>query len=500
MKHESVWMATSQRRAGRSIPGDLSVDVCVVGAGIAGLTAAYQLAVAGRTVAVLDDGAIGAGMTQMTSAHLSYAIDDFYFELEKLHGLEGIRLAAQSHRAAIDRIEAIAAAEGIDCDFSRVDGYLFLAEGDETGTLEKELDAVNRAGIADAYMAEKAPFGRAIRYPRCGQFHPLRYLYGLADAIERRGGAVYTGAHVDSIEGTEVRAGNVKVRCRDVVVATNVPVNDRFALHTKQAPYMTYIVGLRVPRGAIPSLLAWDTGDPYHYIRIAPCEDDDVLIVGGEDHKSGQADDQPARYARLEAWTRARFPMAGEVVLQWGGQVMETIDYLAFSGRNPGDEHVYVHTGDSGMGLTHGTLGAMLIADLITGTPNPWAALYDPGRKPARAVSEFLSENLNVARQYAKHFGGGEVSAPHEILPGEGALMRRGAHQIAVYRDPSGDYVERSAVCPHLGCVVQWNRTEKTWDCPCHGSRFDAQGTVINGPANRDLDAAAERRKQPRAA
>jgi Rieske Fe-S protein len=192
--------------------------------------------------------------------------------------------------------------------------------------------------------------------------------------------------------------------------------------------------------------------------------------------------------------------MAGELVLRWGGQVMETVDYVAFSGRNPGDENIYVHTGDSGMGLTHGTIGGMLIADLVLGRDNPWTALYDPSRKPLRAMRGFLEENLNVARQYAKHFAGGEVSSVAEIAPGEGALMRRGASHVAVYRDPSGALTERSATCPHLGCIVQWNTTEKTWDCPCHGSRFECTGGVINGPANRDLAPAEERRQHPRAA
>jgi nitrite reductase/ring-hydroxylating ferredoxin subunit len=180
---------------------------------------------------------------------------------------------------------------------------------------------------------------------------------------------------------------------------------------------------------------------------------------------------------------------------------MEPIDYLAFSGRDPsGAENVYVHTGDSGMGLTHGTIGGMLISDLILGRANPWAALYDPARKPARAAREFDAEKVNVARQYAKHLAGGEAKALSEVPPGQGALMRRGMSKVAVYRDMSGAVYQRSAICPHLGCVVQWNGTEKTWDCPCHGSRFAATGEVLNGPANRDLAQPEERRQQPRAA
>jgi nitrite reductase/ring-hydroxylating ferredoxin subunit len=246
----------------------------------------------------------------------------------------------------------------------------------------------------------------------------------------------------------------------------------------------------------VPAVLSWDTGDPYHYIRTYG----DMLIVGGEDHKTGQASDSPARYARLEAWARERFPMMGEVELAWGGQVMETQDYLAFIGRNPADhENVYVVTGDSGMGITHGTIAGMLLTDLILGRPNPWEKLYDPSRVTLRAAGDFARENANVVSQYADWLTGGDVSSADEIAPGSGAIVRRGLEKLAVYRDEQGKTHECLAKCPHLGCVVHWNPAETTWDCPCHGSRFDPYGKVINGPANRDL-APAERSREQRAA
>jgi glycine/D-amino acid oxidase-like deaminating enzyme/nitrite reductase/ring-hydroxylating ferredoxin subunit len=500
--HKSVWQATVEMPPCPSLQESLRVDACVVGAGIAGLSTAYLLAKAGKSVAVIDDGPIGGGMTQMTSAHLTHAFDDRYYELERLHGHEGARLAAESHSAAIERIEAIAREEGIECDFARVDGYLFLAEGDRKETLQKELGAAQRAGLSRVELVERAPSfdsGPCLRFPGQAQFHPLKYLAGLTQALQRLGGRVFTGSRADAVEGGRpalVHVGAHVVTADAVVVATNTPINDRVAIHTKQAPYMTYVVGLRVPRGAVPELLAWDTGDPYHYVRLAG----DVLIVGGEDHKSGQARDTDERHARLEAWTRARFPMAGEVAFRWGGIVMETIDYLSFTGRNPGDrDGVFVHTGDSGMGLTHGTIAGLLISDLILDRPNPWTALYDPGRKSVGAAREYTAENLNVARQYADWLTRGEVKSADEIPADTGAVLRRGLHKLAVYRDAQGQLHEMSAACPHLGCVVHWNRSEKTWDCPCHGSRFDSRGRLLNGPANRDL-ASAERAGDKRAA
>ena len=510
-RHESVWSATAHLPHCRPLDANVHVDVCIVGAGIAGLSTAYHLTQAGKSVAVLDDGPLAGGMTSMTSGHLVNMLDDRYFELEKLHGAEGMRVAADSHSAAIERIDEIVRREAIECDFSRLDGYLFLAEGDKRATLERELDAAHRAGLAGVELAARAPYawdtGPCLRFPRQAQFHPLKYLAGLAAAIERAGGRIYCDSHADHVEGGVpgvVYVGNHVVTGDALVVATNVPINNRLTLHTKQAPYMTYVIGARVPRGSVPQVLAWDTGDPYHYIRLQPLDgnegSDDLLIVGGEDHKSGQAHDSPERYRKLEAWARQRFTTMREVEFNWGGQIMEPIDYLGFIGHNPMDhENIYVATGDSGMGLTHGTIAGMLLCDLILGRPNPWAKLYSPARVPVKAAGEFAREDLNMAAQYADWLTPGDVKSADEIAADSGAIVRRGLEKLAVYRDANGALHERAAACPHLGCIVHWNPGEKTWDCPCHGSRFDAYGKVMNGPANQDL-ASVSRAQNKRAA
>lgn len=273
-------------------------------------------------------------------------------------------------------------------------------------------------------------------------------------------------------------------------MATNTPVNDRFTIHTKQAAYRTYVIGVGVPIGSVTKALYWDTPDPYHYVRLQDAGDHEILIVGGEDHKTGQADDTDDRFNRLEAWTRERFPMSGTVAFRWSGQVMEPIDSLAFIGRNPGDTNIYIVTGDSGNGMTHGTIAGMLLTDLIQGRQNEWAALYDPARITLMAATEFMKENLNVAAQFRDYASGGEVADAQQIEPGTGAIIRDGIKKLAVYRDIEGRLHTCSAVCPHLGCIVDWNSVENTWDCPCHGSRFDALGKVLNGPANRGLQPA----------
>jgi nitrite reductase/ring-hydroxylating ferredoxin subunit len=277
-----------------------------------------------------------------------------------------------------------------------------------------------------------------------------------------------------------------------IAVCTNTPVNDRFAIHTKQMPYRTYVIAIRVPNGSVTRALYWDTPDPYHYVRLMhgsdPDSGSDLLIVGGEDHKTGQEDDADARFANLEKWARERWPQAGAVEYRWSGQVMEPDDGMAFIGKNPLDEkNIYIATGDSGNGMTHGTIAGILLSDLILGQPNPWQKLYDPRRIRLKATGEWLKENVNTFAQYSDYATAGDVSSADQIEPGQGAIIRDGLTKVACYREPSGELRKFSAVCPHLGAILRWNSKEKTWDCPAHGSRFDCNGCVINGPANSNL-------------
>jgi len=501
----SIWMETTDAAPDNgALNENLRADVVIVGAGIAGLTTTYLLARQGKKVVVLDDKTIGDGNTNRTTAHLASAIDDRFYEMERLHGEAGARLAYESHAGAIDKIEEIVKSENIDCDFSRLDGFLFAPPGESIDELKKELEAAKRAGVVGVEMVERTPLasfdtGHALRFPHQGQFHVLKYLSGLARAIEKNGGRIFTGTHAAKIEGGAqalvTTTHGQTVTADAVIVATNTPVNDIFAIHTKQSPYRTYAIGARVPAGSITKALYWDTPDPYHYVRLQSVQDGvgnnashDVLIVGGEDHKTGQANDMDERYRRLEAWARERFPMIESIDYRWSGQVFETVDGLAYIGVNPGDaKNIYIATGDSGMGMTHGTIAGILLTDLITGRENPWTKLYNPSRLKVGALGEFAKENANVAEQYTDWVSGGEVDSVDKIKAGTGALVQRGLKKIAAYRDDAGALFECSAVCTHLGCVVNWNGSEKTWDCPCHGSRFDTRGKVIQGPAISDL-------------
>jgi glycine/D-amino acid oxidase-like deaminating enzyme/nitrite reductase/ring-hydroxylating ferredoxin subunit len=499
----SLWHAEATLPDVQSLDGDARCDVCVIGAGISGLTTAYLLARQGRSVLVLDDGPVGGGATLRTTAHLSNALDDRYYRLEHWHGENGARLAAASHAAAIEQIATIVATERIDCDFRRVDGY--LVQGDPAGDgeeLQRELEAAQRAGLDVALGRlpyEGYDFGPALRFAGQARFHPGHYLGGLARAAEALGVRIASPAHMSAIESESDVAAVVRteagaqVHCGAVVVATNTPVNDRLRIHTKQAAYRTYVIAARLPEGRAPDALLWDTCDPYHYVRLQPTDDGggDWLIVGGEDHKTGQPDEEEAQapFEALMQWTLARFPGVGRAQYRWSGQVLEPHDGLAFIGRNPMDApNIYIATGDSGNGLTHGTLAGLLLSELIAGREHPWATLYDPSRKSLRAAATFVRENANFAAQYRDLLLPGEIRDAHELARGEGAIVRRGLTKHALYRDAQGGLHEMSALCPHLGCAVRWNTTEKTWDCPCHGSRFAAEdGRVLNGPANRAL-------------
>ncbi|MGH8855631.1 MAG: FAD-dependent oxidoreductase, partial [Telluria sp.] len=432
------------------------------------------------------------------TAHL-FPPDEWYASIEHRFGAASARLVADSHAQAISLVESIAALENIDCGFERVDGYLASLVGSGAHSLEKEYDAAARAGVAVELLpgVPGLPFdtGVALRFQHQAQFHPLNYLAGLARAIVRHGGSIYGGTHAWRVRGDleqqTVSTDRGAVRARAVVLATHTPFNDRVVMHTKQAGYRSYVVGLRVPRGSLPRILLWDTGKPYHYLRLeSPVGGEhDILLVGGADHKTGQDDHPEHRYDEIERWARERFPQAGAVAYRWSGEVMEPSDGLAYLGRNPmDDDNVFLITGDSGNGMTHCTIGAMLVTDLVAGRDSPWQALYDPSRKPVHGLADFASEQANTMARYGEWLTGGDVDSVQEIAAGEGAVLRDGLRKIAVYRDAQGGLHALSAKCTHLGCAVHWNSAEHSWDCPCHASRFDIEGQVLHGPASAPLE------------
>ena len=491
----SVWSLKNPALVGAALAGDVSYDVCVIGGGIAGLTTAYLLSREGKRVVVLEAQAgLVNGETGSTTAHLAWVIDDRFARVASIRGDDVARAAADSHRNAINSIEQIAAAESIDCDFRRVDGYLFPG-ADGPQVVNEEADELSRLGIPFKPL-DGPPIpgltGPSLKFFGQGQFHPKKYLAGVAAAIRKNGGVIHTDTRVVKIEGGSPcqvhTAGEFTVTATAVVIATNSPFDAGVLLHTRMAAYTTYAIALAIPHLAVPAALFWDTEDPYHYIRTQPGDrGGDYLIVGGEDHKTGQADDQHERWGRLEDWTRDRFPAAGELRHRWSGQVFETPDGLGLIGAAPWGRNLFVITGDSGMGMTHSTLGARLVANLIRGIDDPLASVYDPSRIMPVALRTFLAENLNVAAQYSDWLTGGDVKSVEDIPVGQGAIVRSGLKKLAVYKRKDGSTCEMSATCRHMGALVRWNPGEKTWDCPAHGSRYSCEGEVLHGPAVESL-------------
>jgi glycine/D-amino acid oxidase-like deaminating enzyme/nitrite reductase/ring-hydroxylating ferredoxin subunit len=496
-RSRSLWMDIDVAPDAAALRKNMRADTVIIGSGIAGLSTAYELSGQGQKVIVLDRGRIGSGMTARTTAHLNANNDDGLRGMIERRGEKLTKDFYVSQSAAIARIETIQSSESIACDFRRLDGVLFPGPQTSQSEIDAERDAAHKVGMR-AEIAVGLPFRghdktRSLRFPDQATFHPTKYLQGLARCIQARGGMLFADTAVigvdEDTEGVVVKTeGGKEIRAKCAVVATNSPINDRVALHSKQAPYRTYAMALMLPRGGLPDALYWDTLDPYHYVRLQPGTDGDYLIVGGADHKSGEADDAEIRYEALEAWIRNLVPSLGGVTHRWSGQILDTIDYSSFSGRNPGNRNIYVHTGDSGQGITHGVVGSLIIASAIMPGRELWQELYGPGRKTASALSTFISENLTAVKNFAEYVAPGEVGSFDEIAPGKGAIVRYGLKKVAAYRDENGALHARSAACTHLGCHLHWNSFERCWDCPCHGSQFGINGAVLNGPAIHPLE------------
>ncbi len=493
----SYWEVSERLIEANKASRNVETDICVIGAGIAGLTTAYLLAKEDREVVVIDDGLIAGGETCRTTAHLTSAIDDRLYRIEKWHGTERAKLAVEAHVAAIDKIETIVDEEEIACDFERLDGYLIEAD-ESDDDLEEELIAAHRLGMSDVEFVKRAPIrdhdtGKCIRFPNQGQFHVLKYLHGLVNAIERGGGKLFSFTRAVEWTGGDkpiVKTENGKIiNCNSLVLATNYPLMSK--MFAMLPAYRTYAVGFEVPPDSIEPALIWDTGEPYIYVRTQKENDRDVLIVGGEDHRTGQADDAEDRFERLVQWTKKRFPQVDKPKYKWSGQFLETHDGLGFLGRySDGEPNVYLITGDSGMGMTHGTIGAMIVSDLICERENRWEQVFDPSRLATQSLKEAIPEIVSSTTPYVDWLKGGDVASEDDVKKGEGALLTEGTSKFAVYRDDKGKLHKRVAVCTHMGCLVRFNSIEKTWDCPCHGSRFSVDGEPINSPAMTPLEKA----------
>lgn len=493
-----IWDDATAMPEFQTLPTNTNCEVAIIGAGITGLTAAYYLAKEGRDVLVLEDGGVAGGQTERTSAHITAFLDRRFADLLNMYALEKTSKIAASQIEAVQEIGHIVACERIDCDFSWVDAFLLLGREDNTETLFDEMQAMQSVGFPQVVFGETSLWGhREIPYlmlPHQAQFDVLKYMYGLVTRITELGGRIHCGTHVSGIEKGKpaelTTANERKIIADNVIVATHSPITDFVSIHTKQTAYRTYVIGAQVEQDQVPPGVYMDTENPYHYIRSVHKGDKIYVIIGGEDHRTGQESNYDERYDKLEEWARMMLPQLGPIEYRWSGQVYEPVDGLPFIGKDPDQsDNFFVATGFSGSGITNGTMAAMIIKDQILGHENELVEIYDPNRTTAAALPEFLKENINSVAQYTNYFSGGQVESAAEIPPGEGAVIAKGINHFAVYKDANGGVIQCSAVCPHAKGLISWNSAEKTWDCPAHGSRFDCTGEVIDGPANSNLEA-----------
>jgi glycine/D-amino acid oxidase-like deaminating enzyme/nitrite reductase/ring-hydroxylating ferredoxin subunit len=496
----SYWGETPVRSFPK-LEHDLRCDVVVIGGGLTGMTTAYLLQRAGCSVVVLERGALAEGDTVHTTAHLTAVTDLRPSELVKNFGEDKARAAWDAGITAIQRIEGIVNEEQIDCRFERVPGYLHLprsTDGGESGRQDLQRDARSLRSIGiEASFLSLVPFVRraGIRFDGQARFHPRLYLAGLARALAAGGTRVYERSQADEIrdDPLTVISGFHRISCAYVIVATHNPIVGKASwigattLQTKLALYTSYVVGGMVPAGLVPDALFWDTADPYRYLRIDPRGDHDFVLLGGEDCKTGQ-DDRPV--AAFETLERALTELVPAIQLshRWSGQVIETHDGLPFIGEMA--KRQFAMTGFAGNGMTFGTAGAMMAVDAVLGRANPWAELFDIDRHQIKGgLVDYVKENLDYPYyMLTDRLRPAETNSLDDVPAGAGRIVNVDGKLVAAFRDESGALTIRSAVCTHMGCHVRWNEAGRSWDCPCHGSRFKPTGEVIGGPAERPLE------------
>jgi glycine/D-amino acid oxidase-like deaminating enzyme/nitrite reductase/ring-hydroxylating ferredoxin subunit len=489
---ESLWVSAPSNAYPPLERDNLMVDVAVVGGGITGVTAALLLKLAGRKVALLEARGVGEGVTAGSTGHLSEVLDTRYVELEKTFGSDHAKLVGASSRAAIEQIATLDSSFEARSRFERLPGFVFSEKSEERDALRAEAECMRRLGL-DAAFTEDVPLPfpvrAGIRVENQAMFHPLAYTRKLAARIPGDGSYVFERTRVHNVDDGEpchlhVRKGP-SLRATHVILATHAPLNE-LVLGTKVAQYRSYVVSgpvANAPRG-----LFWDNEDPYHYVRPYSHDGSRELIVGGEDHKTGQDDESEARFERLATYA-ARFGLE-KPRHRWSSQVVEPVDGLPFIGKESHAEHVFVATGYSGTGLTFGTLAAMLLTDAVIGIANPYAELYEPGRlKPLTKLASLLAENIDFPLHlFSDALRPTTARSVDDIRQGDGKIVRVFGRRAAVYRDDGGRLHAVSPICTHMGCHVAWNSVEKSWDCPCHGSRFDCDGNVLDGPATDPLE------------
>ncbi|MFW5637369.1 MAG: FAD-dependent oxidoreductase [Thermodesulfobacteriota bacterium] len=486
---ESLWMHERPATQYPPLTEDTTADVAVVGAGITGLTTAYLLKKAGLKVAVVEADRVCSGVTGHTTAKITSLHQLIYADLVSSQGEETARVFAQANQAAIDQIDAVVTELEIDCDFQRLPAYTYTELSDHVSTIEKEVEAAQKVGLPAAYVEKTdLPFAiqAAIRLDNQARFHPARYCTALAGAVQGDDSRIFELSRVLDVDKGTVKTAGGSIKAENVVLATQMPILDRGAFFASNYPKRSYLLAARID-GTVPDGMFISAEDPIR--SVAPAAGGELLLIGGESHKTGQDPDTRKRYEALRFWAEKMFKVQ-EIAYEWSSQDYMPADRLPYIGYlHPFTGRVYVATGFGKWGMTRGTFAGMLIHDLILGKENPWAKTFSATRmSPVHSAGSFWMENMNVGKRFVQDrlmslMPSGESS----LTPGVGKIVKKDGDRVAAYRDETGVLHAVSPVCTHLGCYVTWNAAEKSWDCPCHGSRFKTDGDILHGPATKGL-------------
>ena len=473
-----------------------TVDVAIIGAGITGITAAYLLKKAGKTVALVEAQQIAKSASGHTTAKVTSLHQLIYATLIDRHGEDKARLYGESNQAGVEFVASTVEQEGIDCDFQRNDTYSFAEDKKNLDKVQKEYDAAVKLGLPAEFVTETTlPFdiAGAVKFTNQAQFHVRKYLLHLANTIPGDGSYIFEDSRVQTVdEGTPctVHANGTTLQATDVLLTTHLPIVDTGLFFAKTYPQRSYIIGAKISEEKAPQSMYIGVGKNYHSIRTTPTEDGGLLLlIGGGGHKVGEKSETEESYQELDRYLHSHFGI-DKVDYRWSSQDYESFDKLPYIGKlTPANDHLYVATGYSLWGMSKGTMAGMLLADLVRGIDNPWADLYDSLRATPFVTQESIKNNLDVGKHWVlDRLKGIEKWSTDDVKPGEGKIITMDGEKVGVYKDEAGRVTAVNATCPHLACIVNWNSAEKSWDCPCHGGRFTCDGKVIQGPAVKDLE------------
>ena len=496
--NNSLWQGnvTAESPQPVTAPPPQVFDALIVGAGITGLTTALLLQKEGRKCIVADAHSPGYGTTGGTTAHINTFADTTFGEVENDFGQEEARQFAGAIAESVALIHKMVETYRIDCDFEWKQAYVYAETDGEIKQLDDLYESALRAGVAVEPAPDAPaplPFQKAVVFEKQAQFHPLKYILGLQKAFIDLGGVLVENTLIDQIDSGDdyhtARSGGREIKAKSVVYATHIPPGGVNVLHFRNAPYRSYVIAATLKEDAYPNALIYDMQDPYHYFRTHTIDGQKHLIAGGHDHKTGHGDPVQA-FTDLIDYTRKCYPV-DEIATQWSAQYYVPADGLPYIGQLPGDSAgIYAATGFNGNGMILGTVSAIVLSELISEGTSPYEKLFDPGRiKPVAGFTEFVKENADVVGRFVgDRFGVEEIESLGEIAADTGKIVEYEGQKVGIYKKENGEVTIIDPVCTHAGCIVQWNDSEKSWDCPCHGARFNCQGEVLTGPARKPLE------------